>query len=197
MRLSLLIFSLFYSAMSQAAAIEFPSEGIYKAKSFEVLLAIRHVIVPIQSANYSERIQDLKNLGYTCGYTSMWATKCTKREVTAEIPDFIEDKVHEKWFGFPLEINDMREDPTQTISGDSYEEWAVAQEVKFKGKSFPQYRLMVTDKIKKLALGQTYAGAEFYFNYTQNSHQFESIIQETQTLSRFEFVSFLIAVKFK
>lgn len=196
MRLSLVLFSFFFSAISQAAAIEFPSEGIYKAKSFEVLLAIRHIIIPVQAANYSQRIQELNDDGYTCGYTSMMATKCTKQESTADVPDFIEDKIHEKWFGFPLEINDMRADPTQTTFGDSYEEWAVTQEVKFKGKSFPHYRLMVTDKIKKLALGQTYAGAEFYFNYTQNSRQFESIVQETQTLSRFEFVSFLIAVKF-
>ena len=149
------------------------------------------------TANYAQKIQDLKDDGFTCGYTSMQATKCTKQERTAVLPEYIKNKILDNWFGYTLEINDIRFDPTQTTDGESYQEWSVPQEVKFKGKSFSQYRLMVTDKIKKLALGQTYVGAEFYFNYTSDSRRFETIIQETQTQSRFEFVSFLIAVKFK
>jgi len=191
------IFFLLLAQASLASIPDFPSEGLYQAKSYDVLLAIRHMIVPTLTPDYAQKIQDLKDEGFTCGYTSMQATKCTKQELTAELPESIKNKILENWFGYTLEINDLRADPSQTIDGEAYQEWSMPQEVKFKGKSFSQYRLMVTEKIKKLALGQTYVGAEFYFNYTSNSRRFEMIIQETQTRSRFEFVSFLIAVKFK
>lgn len=176
---------------------EFPAEGTYKAKSYEVLLTVHHIVVPNMSSDAEQRILDLKSKGYGCVHTTLQMTKCSKTENVQDLPIDIEYRVKSNWFGFPLKISAIRSEPSITVDGESYQEWSMDQEVVFKGKSYLQYRLMVSDKIKKLAIGTTYAGAEYYFNYTNDNRRFQVIAQETKTISRFEFVGFLIAVNFE
>lgn len=182
---------------AMAYHVEFPAEGNYKAKSYDVLLSVHHLVIPNMSPDYENRIQALKDDGYGCVRNALQMTKCSKSESVANLPLEIVQRIKDKWFNLILDIDTVRSEPTLTVDGESYQEWNVPQAVSFRGKTYTEYRLMVSEDIKKMALGKTFAGAEHYFNFTSNNRKFQAIVQETKTISRFEFIGFLIAVNFE
>lgn len=194
---SIIFLVLFISSAHSQSFPELPAEGTYKPHDIKVLLTVHHVVVPVVSADYRQKIKDLEDEGYTCSYTSLQMTKCVRSEQQDELPTNIIEKVKNNWFGHKLTIGFVRADPTVNVQGDSFEEWQVAQEITFKSKIYADYRLMVTDQIKKIAIGKTFAGAEYYFNFDSNPREFSAITQEVKTISRFEYVSFLISINYK